>query len=443
MLSMPFGKLRWVFAASQVTVKIFFVQCRESGNLIMLSRRRFFRVVASVLFVVSLALSASAQQRTAAMPVPSPTPATEQEAHDAQDDIKVVTEEVRIPVFATDEHGRFDPSLEMQDVLVLEDDVPQEIQSVRRIPASILLLVGTGGELNPAMRTSISRAVARNLVMNLREGDEIAVLQFSNRAQLVHGWTNEKDALERSLRTKLIAGRGSRLSQAIIDAALFFESRPVGNRHLVLITDGVETSGRMDYKEAMKVLDARSAETPEAKAQTAEAIRELNATQATVHIISYTSIAQDALQKQRKDSASIGVTERQDAIDYGRIGIDPTLPPGMSRGGPSVGAAIRFDPQMKRLRKAYEKAMKRSEQRLSSLADETGGRIWLPSTPEEMFTQAREVAREIGSQYVVTYKPKRPLDGAPPSEYRRLVVAPRRIGLRLRARRGYVVAAVR
>lgn len=410
----------------------------------MLSRHRFFRVVVAVSFVVSLALSASAQQRRVATPpLPSPTPATEQESHDPQDDIKVVTEEVRIPIFATDEQGRFDPSLEIQDILVLEDDVPQEIQSVRRIPASILLLVGTGGELNPAMRTSISRAVARNLVGNLREGDAVAVLQFTNRAQLVHGWTDEKEALDRSLRTKLIAGRGSRLSQAIIDAALFFESQPVGNRHLVLITDGVETPGRMDYKEAMKVLDARHAETPEAKAQTAEAIKQLNATQATVHIISYTSIAHDVLQKQRKDSTTIGVTRQQDAIDYGRVGIDPTLPPGMSRTGPSIGASIRFDPQMKRLRKAYEKAMKRSEQRLSSLAEETGGRMWLPATPEEMFTQAREVAREIGSQYVVTYKPKRPLDGAPPNEYRRIVVAPRRIGLRLRARRGYVVSAVR
>ena len=60
-----------------------------------------------------------------------------------------------------------------------------------------------------------------------------------------------------------------------------------------------------------------------------------------------------------------------------------------------------------------------------------------------MVAQAGEVAREIGTQYVVTYRPKRPLTGAPAGEYRRVRVGARRIGLSLRARRGYVVGTMR
>ena len=78
------------------------------------------------------------------------------------------------------------------------------------------------------------------------------------------------------------------------------------------------------------------------------------------------------------------------------------------------------------------------EQRLAKLAEETGGRIQLATQPGEMVRQADEVARDIGAQYVVTYTPKRPLASAQSGEYRRVEVASRRVGLRLRSRRGYV-----
>ena len=54
-------------------------------------------------------------------------------------------------------------------------------------------------------------------------------------------------------------------------------------------------------------------------------------------------------------------------------------------------------------------------------------------------SKAREAARHIGSEYVVTYRPKRPLANAKQGEYRNIEVAPRRTGLTLRSRRGYVV----
>jgi len=76
---------------------------------------------------------------------------------------------------------------------------------------------------------------------------------------------------------------------------------------------------------------------------------------------------------------------------------------------------------------------------LEDVAQETGGKMLLPLNSEQMIAQAGEVAQAIGSEYVVTYRPKRPLAEAPPGEYRKLEVASRRVGLNLQARRGYVV----
>ena len=39
----------------------------------------------------------------------------------AQDTIKVSTEEVRIPIIAKDSNGRFDPTVELNDLLVREN----------------------------------------------------------------------------------------------------------------------------------------------------------------------------------------------------------------------------------------------------------------------------------------------------------------------------------
>ena len=157
------------------------------------------------------------------------------------------------------------------------------------------------------------------------------------------------------------------------------------------------------------------------------------AVRATVHIISYTEFV-----RQKNDKRQSDITIGQRPISQDPItGTDPTLPPGTTR-KPAYGISIRFDPAMRRVRKAYEADLKKSEQALVALAEETGGSIFLPKTSDEMLSQADKVAREIGSEYVVTYRPTRPLASASPNEYRRVEVASRRVGLSLRSRRGYV-----
>jgi hypothetical protein len=50
----------------------------------------------------------------------------------AQDTVKVVVEEVRIPVTAKDSTGRFDPSIEINDLLINDNGAAQPLKSVYR-----------------------------------------------------------------------------------------------------------------------------------------------------------------------------------------------------------------------------------------------------------------------------------------------------------------------
>jgi VWFA-related protein len=375
---------------------------------------RLLILIFSVVLILSVSINSTAQT---VKPKPSPTPPPEPRA-EVQERVKVFTEEVRLPVNATDTYGHYDPALEVDDVLVLEDGVPQQIKSVRHIPANILLVLDTGGDSNGlgglSKKTSTTRDVALRVISRLREGDRIAVLQSSNQAELVQPWTSDVSKIAYVLKWKLFATKRSRIFETMAKAAQLLSDQPEGSRHVILITDGVESPG--------------------GKVAVGEAIKQLVAARATVHVISYTEFVRQTVDK-RPSNVTTGMRPASsDPITAN----DPTLPPGVSR-NPSFGAAIRFDPAMTKVRKAYEAETRKSEKWLTELATETGGRVFLPVSTAEMIAKGEEVARDIGAEYVVTYRPTRPLAEAEPGEYRKVAVASRRVGLYLRSRRGYVV----
>jgi hypothetical protein len=94
-----------------------------------------------------------------------------------------------------------------------------------------------------------------------------------------------------------------------------------------------------------------------------------------------------------------------------------------------------FDRGMKRFYKEYDNSLGESEQRLTMLAENFGGRIFLPGSTDEALQQGNELAGEIGATCVLTYTPKRPIDFDADTRPRRLEVFPRRTGLRVRALR--------
>jgi VWFA-related protein len=369
-----------------------------------------FRRTFALLLVAFVTTYTSAQQQQ-----PPPKPPVDK---DQDQPVRVFTEEVRLPVVALDAYGHYDPTLELEDILVLEDGVAQQLRSLRHIPANVLFILDTGGESSglggQSKSTSLTRQVASELIDKLQQDTAIAVMQSGNAAEVLQPWTTDKKVVLQKLKTKLLSTKRSRISEAIVNAMDQLKDRPEGSRHVVLITDGVDSAG--------------------AKVGRAEAMRKLIAARATVHIISYTEFVR---QKSDDKNSKVIAGPRPASSDPIRA-TDPTQPPGMNR-SPSYGVGFRFDPAMKKQRKAYENAVKQSEPVLKNVAEETGGKWLLPLNSQQMLAQADDVARAIGAEYVVTYRPKRPLADAKAGEYRKIEVASRRVGLSLQARRGYAV----
>ena len=374
----------------------------------------FFVAFVLLLSGVAPARAQEQQQQKPSTPVPAETPTpTEREE---QEPVKVFTEEVRLPVVAYDDYGHFDPGVSLDDILVLEDGVAQQIRSVQRIPASILFLLDTSGSITLAKDIKTTRAIALRLLGRLRADDALSVMQFSDRVELLQDWTTDREKVTQVLKTKLSGAKRERLSEAILAAASQLKDRPAGSRHLVIVTDGVETPG--------------------GKVSYAEAVRELMGTQATVHIISYTTAVRLAIERRNgRGMARGGNGQQRETLPIP----GPGMPPGQTRNPSITIATIDLDRKMRRWYEKYADQARQSEQQLTKIAEETGGKILLAVKAEDMVAQADEVARDIGAQYVVTYTPRQPLASARSGEYRHLEVASRRVGLQLRSRRGYVV----
>ena len=370
-----------------------------------------FRLLLRLTPILFICLVECLAQTPPANPSPTPTPSNQ------QDTIKVFTEEVMISVRVTDAQDRFEPGLQKDELLILEDGTPQEIMSVRQLPASVVLLIGTAGELNPAMKANASKDVAAHLVSRLKSGDQLALLQYGGSTEVIQNWTGDRDEMLQAVRNKLASSKGAHLARALALAAAQFKSTPAGNRHLVLITDGVE-------------------ESPEAEAELKSAIEGLLSSGVTVHVISYSQMGLKSLWKAQPLFKITGTKPRKTAADIAAEIINP-IGPKFEK--PKIYLTVDTDIQMRRKRARYARAMKEGREWLTTFTAETGGTMSAPASVAEMMQQAQSIANSIDSQYIVTYRPRRPFSTAEKGEYRRIEVAPRRVGITVSARRGYVV----
>src|SRR3954447_19527971 len=142
----------------------------------------------SLLIFLLLGLFASGA-RAQVTPKPSPTPKTED-----QEPVRVFTEEIRLPVAAKDSFGHYDPTLSIDDLLVLEDGEPQQIRSIQHLPTNVLLLLDLGNQLG-LKDTNLTRQVAMGVVSALYPGNKIAVMQFASQPELLQSWTTDREAV--------------------------------------------------------------------------------------------------------------------------------------------------------------------------------------------------------------------------------------------------------
>ncbi len=341
---------------------------------------------------------------------PSPTP-----PDDDDTPVKVDTEEIKVNVSAFDRYGDFVPEVNKEDLVIIEDGRLHQPTSVRRIPANILIVLDTGGELRQIKNITQTRETAKALIRRLEPGNSIAILEYHDKARILTEWTTNKFKALDDLDKKLIFGRRSIFSDALKLATEFLSKSDVENRHLVLISDGTDSLWSDERRE--------------------EVLRGLLETNINVHVISYTKLELDDIEPRAK---GIQKGSPKQALPPEVI---ETLPNGVKDivSAPKI-ASVNTDKEFIDTMKKRQKALQDGEKYLLNLTETTSGLFILPDDKEEMIEKAELVAKVIDSNYVVTYTPKRALSESKNGETRNIEVSSKKDGLQVLAKRKLVVS---
>ena len=154
-------------------------------------------------------------------------------------DVKVVL----IPVTVTDVWDRPIAGLRKDDFHLFEDNVEQKIAyiSSEDAPASVGLIFDASGSMRDNMETSVT-AVDQFFKTTL-PGDEFLLVRFSDRAQLITGFTSDVHEISTCLHS-VKAGGWTALHDAIYLGIQKMKKARNAHKALVVLSDGGDNSSR-------------------------------------------------------------------------------------------------------------------------------------------------------------------------------------------------------
>ncbi len=291
------------------------------------------------------------QQQTPARKTPAPGEAADLPV------ISVETTEVLLPVTVRDQAGRFVPGLKAEDFAVYEDGVRQQITSfaLKRLPVHLLLMIDTSSSAQHELEDF--KTTALRFAEKLDDADILSLIRFDDKVELVMDWTTNRLALKRAL-NRLGTGVFTKFNDALLLAAREQLGRITGRKAIIVFTDGI------DSQRGSASLD--------------QAVRALLESEAAVYVISKTRIQRGSELRELESYENGSEASRrlnQTRIDGLRLSLE-------------VLAA--------------------SEHHLNRIAEETGGRLFLPQSFTNLADAYQEVADELRNQYAIFYTPTDP-----------------------------------
>src|SRR5437588_12997280 len=207
-------------------------------------------VLAIAMLLVSGALAFGQQ------PKPAPTPPATPEGQERPEIINI--RRVRLPITVTDKKGLFVPGLTQRDFVVLEDKVPQQIDSFTSEESNNLpLYVGVLMDTSPstAGKLKFEQESAMNFIQTVvrPRKDRVLFATFDDQVTLRQDFTDRLELLDRAVYAIKKTGEKTALYDAIWQFCDQKMRSAQGRRALVIITDGVDTYSRADIHDAIDI----------------------------------------------------------------------------------------------------------------------------------------------------------------------------------------------
>jgi len=218
--------------------------------------RNFLRALAFVTVTFWL-ISGGAAFMFGQQPKPTPPGKIAPPAND-QDSERIFTRRVRLPITVTDKKGQFVSGLSRNDFLILEDRVPQAIESFddeqsNKLPLYIAVLMDTSP--STAGKLKFEQESAMNFIQTVvrPRRDRVLFATFDHEIKLRQDFTDKLDLLDRAVFAIKKTGNQTALYDAIWQFCDEKMRSVQGRRALVVITDGEDTYSRANLADAIDI----------------------------------------------------------------------------------------------------------------------------------------------------------------------------------------------
>ncbi|PWT93042.1 MAG: hypothetical protein C5B55_05240 [Blastocatellia bacterium] len=209
-----------------------------------------FNCLAIVCSFSCLVATANAQKPKAS---PSPTP-----TEDTQGRVVTTVRRVRLPITVTDKKGQFVPGLSQNDFLILEDRVPQQIETFsddlsQTLPLYVAVLMDTSP--STAGKLKFQQESAMNFIQTVvrPRKDRVLFGTFDDQITLLQDFTDKLDLLDKAVYGVKKMGKQTALYDAVWQFCDEKMRSVPGRRVLLIVSDGEDTYSRANLRDAVDI----------------------------------------------------------------------------------------------------------------------------------------------------------------------------------------------
>jgi VWFA-related protein len=161
--------------------------------------------------------------------------------NDGDENLKVDTSLITIPVSVFDRNGIYIPNLSQEDFKIFEDGKEQEIGyfATSEKPFTVILLLDTSPSTEYKIEEIQNAAIA--FVNQLKPQDSVMVIEFAWNVHVLTDVTTDRQKIYKAIK-KADFGDGTSLYDAVNNALKKRLSKIEGRKAIVLFTDGVDTT---------------------------------------------------------------------------------------------------------------------------------------------------------------------------------------------------------
>lgn len=263
--------------------------------------------------------------------------------------IKIKADYIKVPVTVFDSRGRLLTNLTQDQFRLLDEGEPRPIENfvLDQTAIHVILLLDVSGSIREELNEF--KEAAYEFARSFGREDRIAVMSFSDEVVVLQGWTNRLSDIRRSL-DDLERGYRTALYDALYLTVQEKLRKVPGKKVIIVLTDGLDNESLTTYE---KLVDT---------------LIEANI---SLYIVSRTRLVQ----------SKIGKTERVEFLNQVLKNV------------------------LDENKDFVEIYFREKEVAITNLAETTGGRVFFPEKLEELKSSYAQVARELKSQYVLTFQP--------------------------------------